>query len=72
MLAMNKEMEDLHLDTMLKRETLQDSEHINGGKERLQTMSEMLDRYESKIKQRADDVNQVAVWHGRQPEARIH
>ena len=61
MLAMNKEMEDLHLDTMLKRETLQDSEHINGGKERLQTMSEMLDRYESRIKQRADDVpNKVA------------
>jgi len=44
MLAMNKEMEDLQLDTMLKRETLQDSEHINGGKQRLQTMREKIGR----------------------------
>jgi hypothetical protein len=56
MLAMNKEMEDLGLDTMLKRETLQDAEHINGGKKRLQTMREILDRYESRLRQRAEDV----------------
>ncbi len=61
MLAMNKEMEALQLDTMLKRETLQDTEHINGGRNKLQNMREMLDRYESRIKQRADDVpNRVA------------
>lgn len=61
MLGMNKEMEDLGLDTMLKRETLQDSEHINGGKKRLQTMREILDRYELRLRQRADDIpNRVA------------
>jgi hypothetical protein len=56
MLEMNTEMEALGLDTMLKRETLQDAAHINGGKQRLQTMREILDRYEVRFRQRADDI----------------
>jgi hypothetical protein len=56
MTAMNGEMEALHLETMLARETLQDAPHIANGKQRVTTMREMLDRYESKLRQRADDI----------------
>ena len=56
MLAMNGEMEALHLETMLTRETLQDGSHIDGGKQRVNSMREMLERYESKLRQRADDI----------------
>lgn len=56
MMAMNGEMTDLHLETMLTKETLQDASHIDDGKQRVNSMREMLDRYESKLRQRADEI----------------
>jgi len=56
MLAMNGETKALHLETMLTRETLQDASHIDDGKQRVNSMREMLDRYESKLRQRADEI----------------
>jgi hypothetical protein len=55
-LEMNQEMTALHLENMLTRETLQDGRHINEGQQRVSAMREMLDRYEARLRRRADDI----------------
>jgi hypothetical protein len=56
MTSMNKEIEGLHLETILTKDTLQDAEHINQGQLRLQKMLGILDTYESAFRQRAEDI----------------
>lgn len=55
-LEMNQEMTALHLENMLTRETLQDARHINEGQQRVSAMRELLDRYEARLRRRADDI----------------
>jgi len=55
-LAINKGLEDLHLETLLTEATLRDSNRIAGGQARLQTMLKLLDKYEPLFKQRSDEL----------------
>jgi hypothetical protein len=53
---MKAELEALQLDHLLTMDTLQDIAHIDAGRERLQSMLEILDRYEDRWRTRQDEV----------------
>ena len=53
---MKEEFEALHLDRVLTSETLQDVVHIDAGRERIQSMLEILDRYEERLQTRQDEM----------------
>jgi hypothetical protein len=53
---MKDELEALHLDRVLTSETLQDVVHIDAGRERIQSMLEILDRYQDRLRTRQADV----------------
>jgi hypothetical protein len=55
-MKMNQEMSQLELETMLTEQTLRDADTITNGQERLQSMREIMDRYENLFKQRAEDL----------------
>jgi hypothetical protein len=55
-MKMNEEMTRLRLETLLTEETLRNAEQITRGQARLQSMREIMDRYESLFKQRANDL----------------
>ena len=53
---MKDEFEALHLDRVLTSETLQDTVHIDAGRERIQSMLEILDRYEERLRTTQDEI----------------
>ena len=53
---MNQEIAELHLVALLTKETLQDRRLIGDGQQRLNDLRELLARYESSIKQKAEEL----------------
>lgn len=61
MTAMAAEVQELHPDTLLVRETIENSGSIDKGRQRLQMLLGILDRCESSLKQRSEEIpNKVA------------
>jgi len=55
-LRMNEEMTALDIQKLLAPETLQDVSHIDAGQRRLQSLLELLDRYDELFRKRTDEM----------------
>ena len=53
---MNQKFEELKIETLLHKETLQDAAHIDAGQKRIQSALEIIDKTETLQRQRTDEV----------------